>query len=257
MDILGSIALIFRLLSVVVGPLLAVVVYSIYRKTQGGSKGWLYLTIAFISLGVWSISQVVFLIMFPNFIARTITGAMAIFLITFFNPLGAVKLANDMQCKVPMWLTEFNIIMIGLVYYASMYVYSLMMSRDILGAVASISIIGMTPMFLIASLGYLCIAKTTRVRFWSLWVLGTIIVIIGSFMIVGGYASCCGTGAPLEWVPGSGCDGWIYDYAPVLPIPCIEAALPLISNSAIILSIGLLILLYSMIELRLKLGISR
>jgi hypothetical protein len=244
LDVLNSVALFFRLLSVILGPLLAVVVYNIYRKTKGGSIGWLYMSVAFISLGAWSISQLVFLVVFPNFIIRVITGAMGIFLISFFCPLSAVGLAKDMKCSLPGWLTEVSVIAIGFAYYAIMYVYAFMASVDFLGSVASISIIGLTPMFILGAIGYLTIARETRVGIWSWWTLGTFFVFIGAFVIGGMYANCCGTGAPLEWSQGRGCDGWMYDYAPALPLPCVEAALPVTSNGAVILSIGLLILLY-------------
>lgn len=248
MDILDGVSLIFRLLSVVIGPLLAVVVYIIYRKTRGGSVGWLYISIAFISLGVWSLSQLLFLVVFPNFLARTIIGAMTIFLITFFIPMAAVKLANDMKCKLPGWMTEVNVIIIGFVYYFIMYLYNIMASQDFLGSVASISLIGLTPMFIIASVGYLAIARETRVKLWSWWVIGMVFCFVGAFLIAAMFTNCCGTGAPLEWEPS--CVRWMYDYAPATPLPCVEAVLPITSDGAVILSIGLVFLLYSMEKMR-------
>ncbi len=248
MDILDGLSLIFRLLSVVIGPLLAVVVYIIYRKTRGGSVGWVYISIAFISLGVWSLSQLLFLVVFPNFIARTVIGAMTIFLITFFIPMAAVRLAKDMKCKLPRWLTEVNVIIIGFVYYFVMYSYNLMASQDFLGSVSSISLIGLTPMFVIASVGYLVIARETRVRLWTWWVIGMAFCFVGAFLIGAMYTNCCGTGAPLEWEES--CVRWMYDYAPAIPLPCLELALPITSNGATILSMGLVFLLYSMEKMR-------
>ncbi len=257
MDVFNSVAVFFRLLSVIIGPILGIVSYRIYRKTRGGSTGWLYISIAYVSLGVWSLSQILFLVVFPNFIARTIIGAMAIFLISFFNPMAAVRLANDMKCRLPRWLTETNVIVIGLVFYAAMYAYNIMTSVDFLGSVATISIIAMTPMFILGALGYLIIARESGVRFWSWWAGGTIFVFIGAFMVGGMYANCCGTGAPLEWSQGMGCDGWMYDYAPAIPLPCIEALLPITSNGAMFLSAGVLILILVTEKLRRALSVPK
>jgi hypothetical protein len=257
LDVLNIVALFFRLLSVIIGPILAIVSYKIYRKTRGGSTGWLYISIAYVSLGVWSLSQILFLLVFPNFIARTIIGAMTIFLISFFNPMAAMRLAKDLKCRLPWWLTEVNLIAIGLVFYAVMYLYNLMVSVDILGSVATISLIAMTPMFILGSLGYLIIARESGVRFWSWWAVGTVFVFIGAFMIGGMYANCCGTGAPLEWSQGMGCDGWMYDYAPALPLPCIGVLLPVTSNGAIFLSVGVLILMFVTEKLRRVLSVPK
>lgn len=240
------VAITFRLLSVILGPILALIIHNIYIKTRGGSKGWLYMTLAFISLGVWSLSQLVFLVLFDSYIGRTLTGTVFFMLMSFLNPLAAVRLSRDMKCRLPPWLTERNVIITGCAYYMIVFSYIMLGSGNPLAPLSSASIMGMVVMFSLAAVGYVILARRTGIRVWFMWTAATIVVIFGAFFVAS-YANCCGELAPLAETPT--CADYMYDYGPLL-IPCMEWMLPLSSNGASILSVGILIYLIAGEKLR-------
>lgn len=248
MDVVNIVAVLTRVLLLVFAVVLSFAVYNIYRKTRGGSKGWLYMCIAFVSVGAWSVSQLVFLYVFDTFMGRVVISAVMFFMISLFNPLAAINLARDMKCSLPPWLTERNVIILCIAFFAAMYSYNIFASPGFAGSVAGISMFSMVLMFSLAVVGYMRIAKETGVRFWSWFAWGCIIAIIGAFMITTSYTDCCGTGAPLN---GAGeCGTWMYDYSPILPLPCIAWALPLTSNSAVFVDIGIILLLIAIEKMR-------
>lgn len=248
MDAMNVLAIILRVCLVIFSPILSLMAYNIYRKTKGGSLGWVYLTITFVSLGVWALSQLVFLFLYDSAVIRNVIGAVMFFIMAVFNPLSAVTLAKDMGCKIPGWLSLRNIIIGSVVFVGVFYAYNMGASPEIMGSANSISVLLVLPTFIIASFGYNRLAKETGVGFWKWLTWGCIVILIGALMISSSYTDCCGTGSPLH--DSEECATWNYDYASALPLPCFSAALPLTSNGAAFVLIGMLMVMVGMEKIR-------
>jgi len=248
LDTLNLVAIILRVFLVITAPILSLMVLNIYRKTEGGSKGWLYMAVSFGSLGIWAISQLILTFAFNTPEGRLVIGILMFIFISLFAPLSAIRLARDMKCEIPKWMIERNVVIIYAVFFGALIGYNLMTSSNLLGSLSSASILSIIPTFIIAWMGYCAIAKTTGKILWKWLAWGCIITMIGAVMIVSTYTNCCGAGAPLSGEVG--CETWSYDYSPAIPFPCMAWALPFTSNSGAVVLVGILVLIFSIEKLR-------
>lgn len=172
MDAINMVAIFARVFLIIFAPVLALMVYNIYRKTRGGSLGWVYMMLAFLSLGTWALFQVILLFVFDSFEGRALLGALMFGLLSIFTPLSSIKLAKDMKCSLPGWINERNTMLIMSGFFVLMYAYALVSSSNILGSAAGISMIALTPSFIISFIGLNSIGKATGVRLWSVFAWG-------------------------------------------------------------------------------------
>lgn len=248
MDGLSIIAMGFRAASVLFGLILAYLVIVIYRRTQGGSSGWLYLMIAYSSLGIWGLSQLIFLAVLPSYAVRVLTGTMLFFLIGIMHPLAAVLLSRDMKLRVPSWFNKRNLFVVILLFYLSMMAYNFLFTSftEPLAEVLAITLFSVEVFFLVAAFGFYLIFRETRVNFWVFMGLSSLVAALGVGMVVA-FTDCCGMDAPLQGM--AACQTWIYDYADTLPMPCVEGLLPLSSNGVLLILLGEIFAVYALFRM--------
>jgi hypothetical protein len=248
LDGLSLVATGFRAASVLFGLVLACLVIVIYRKTRGGSSGWLCLMLAYSSLGVWGLSQLVFLAVFPSYMARILTGTALFFLIGITHPLAAVLLSRDMKLKVPPWFNKRNLFVLVMLFYLAMVAYNFLLTSftEPFAEVLTITLLSVGVFFLAAAFGFWLIFRGTQVSFWMFMAISSLVAALGVGMVVA-FTDCCGADAPLQGADA--CQSWIYDYADALPAPCVEGLLPLSSNGVLLILLGEIFAAYALFRM--------
>lgn len=189
------------LVNIIVGFLTAYFTYSIYRKTEGGSRGWGYLAIVGALLGMYSIvgtfNQMMGISSSQN-TAKMIIDFIAYGGFAVVLPIGLLTLVNDLKIKRPGFLSQRNIriYFCGILGILFLYNFILTQPPSIAGELVSLSmamIIFTSP--LVAYLSYL-LAKETNLTPWKIVMLGAICMFIASGM---------------EQVSSNACGGWAYN----------------------------------------------
>lgn len=248
MEIANLVGVSFRVASIFLGIALAYLVIVMYRRTSGGSKGWLYLMITYVSLGVWAFLQMVFLLVFPNFLARVLVGMILLFTMGISNPLATIKLSSDMRLKRPWCFTRNYFFGFAAVVYLIIGVYNFIITpaSEMLAEVLSVTLLSLAVLFLVSFYGYYLIYRGTQVRFWLIVGIGALLVSLGVGLVLL-FADCCGPGGQI--VGTAACSEWMYDYADVSPAPCMEVLNPLTSRGTIFILAGEILFFYAILKL--------
>jgi hypothetical protein len=231
-----SVTEIFRSVSIIAGILIGLFAYRIYVLTKGGSKGWKYLTIAGMSLSIWASLQVIFMFILPIKLVRVIAGMFLFPLMAFFSPIATTTLLKDMKIKKPKWFTQKNMIYYFSLASVLLLIYNILTPfNDFLAEILSIVHTLIPVSFILLVLGSYFIGKGTKQRAWMLISAGSIALIVGTALI--SYTgNCCGNSAGLKL-----CEGYVYDYVPSTPLPCVASILPVALNGAAFQLAGILL----------------
>jgi hypothetical protein len=237
--LIGSV---FRLLSVFIGLIIAYLVIKIYDKTKGGSDGWVALMITYVSLGLWALFQVIFLWVVPDFGMRVVTGTIFFFVIGIFNPLSAIILSRDMKIDKPKWFNRNSHFAFTCIVLASLVIYNFVLSpfTNPFSEVLTIALTLLGILILISAYGFYILYKGTGLKVWMHMVVAAVIISMGIFFVLS-FNDCCGLQSPLEGTEA--CSAWMYDYADVLPAPCMEGFIPISSGGTLLILIGEIIFL--------------
>ena len=225
----------------IIGIVVSYFCYDIYKLTKGGSKGWKYLAIGGISIGVyaiWGSIDILFLSLNPfRQIIMFVFHIPFLFFFQFFMPLGTEALVSDLKIKRPKWYTKNNIL------YSIVFLYSLLITYNLLtpfknfgDELASIVLFLLPIINIFACYGFYLISKQAKKLFWYILFIGGLIITLG----VPGYqfyGICCegpSIGVDIRTLPEM-CWGYEdpYIYAPVIPEICIKFLLPIFKISPI------------------------
>jgi len=234
-----TISVIFRAVTVILGFFLIYSSFNIYKRTEGGSKGWLILSVAFSSLVVWGILDTLLSMFYPS---REISMILLIILLPLaaLTPISAMLMLRDMRIKMPKWMSLRNYIILAVVFFTvlSIYNFALTPFTDPLSEVLSMIHLFTGIAFLMASPAYYIIYKSIKIRFWLILAIAALLIGIGLGMSTM-FSECCGVGASLtdtqtcqDWWE------WSYRYTVILPLPCTGWLLPILPYNMVIIFIA-------------------
>jgi len=197
----STIQILLFIINILAGFLIAYFTYSIYRRTEGGSRAWGYLAITGTLLGLYSVLSSFNIMMGINasenmgkmFIDAIMYGGIAV---TF--PLSILMLADDMKIKKPdiMTMNKMRIYFTTVLIVLFVYNFILTTPPNLLGEFVSLSM----SMIIFTSLPLIYLsflmAKQTKLFAWKIVMLGTISLLIASGM---------------EQVSSNACNGWDYN----------------------------------------------
>ncbi len=212
----------FRLFSLVFALLGGVFSYLIYKLTKGGSKGWKYLAIGAISISLWGLSQLVFIIINIQVI-RVALSALFKFIFGVFILLGSIKLVEDMGIKKLNWLNTRNAIIYSFFVYFIFLIYNLLIPyENILIEMDTITMVTNVFCLFPTSLNFYRLWKGTEIKKYAFLFLGSLGGFLGESLIPY-IASAC------ENISSYICTINPYEHAPVIPVmyiqPLVEFAL--------------------------------
>ena len=234
--------IVFRSAAIIIGLLMAIFSYLIYKATRGSSKGWLYLTIFGTSLFFWSTSAMLFKLA-DWFWPRVISGIIFLIMMAYFVPISYTKLAEDLGVKRPKWLTtRFTaylvtiILIIVLIFNSFLGDYFGMdfLARKLL-SVAHWSL-GLTILF--ACLPTYLLMISTKKSPWILAFMFTLIIGVG-LNLGQYYDGCCGEGGQLK--DENICSKYDLDYMKVYDLPCSESLVGLGMKYQLFLLLGIIL----------------
>lgn len=198
---ISTLALVLFAVLTLVGILISYFAYDVYRKTSGGSKGWIYMLITAAMVGVYAftaaISGVMGIPSFQNYPKLVLDGISFLGLSLFF-PLAMIRLFRDMGGKGMGFLTTRNYLIYYVFIIALLFALNAVFSEPSVIPVrmASVGIISLMFFFPVVALGAYMISKQTGMVSWRLLVLGSLLIVLASFLEV-----------PLT----SGCGGLLYN----------------------------------------------
>jgi hypothetical protein len=219
--------IIFRLLVIPAGLLIAYFSYRIHDLTEGGSAGWKYMAIAGLSFSLWAISQIAFKYLIDSAALRMSAASFFLLLMVIFAPLSPVFLARDMKLsgrarmitvkRYFLYIVPVSLVIIG---YNLIEPYFITLSE-----VMSVSylIFG----FALLPMAYVlfCLWRETGNKSWF-FVFAFAIIISLTVFLESYSGGCCGLdgyyyGNPL-------CGSYSADYVTVLPLACTAGILPVV-----------------------------
>lgn len=209
---------IFTVLATIMGIIVYLITYRIYRLTKGGSKGWLYLGTVGFAASFWAVLG--YLVGWRNIIGL-LTEIIVLPIMLVFVVVTTTTLASDMKIKRPEWFTTRNAMYYLFVVFVLVLSYNLFTPiYDPLRELVSIVMILMPFAFLVAAFGGYVIYRGTGKSAWIAFLIGSLLIMSATFMAT--YrGNCCGVPNPSS----SLCEGYDRNYVPSHPIPCVESFL--------------------------------
>lgn len=211
---------------IILGILMTFFCYRIYSLTRGGSRGWMLVSVAGISMALWSISNFVYEVMgLPVELQGTI-GTLTFALICTLSPIGTFFLVKDMNLPLNRLLTTRNFLAYYCLLFAAILLYNMSMPyTNIFAEMYSVSQIMITISLPPMCLGFLSLWRGTRKKSWILFTLFT--VLITSSQVLGMYATgCCGEGGQLAGT--SACSEYTDIFVEVFPLECSPDIVPML-----------------------------
>ncbi len=209
---------IFRILSIVLGLLIAFFTYDIYRKTKGGSKGWKYIAVVGLTLCAWAIFQVTFSGVIDLKIVRVITGVPLMFIIGIISPICPIFLVEDMGLRKPKWFNVKNLTYLYFIGFSLFFIYNFLTPfYDIGSELLSIELGMLSLWYVFTGIGYYYLWKGTKTKIWMIITISSFLSVIGTGLPLYSGA-CCGPGEVLSGQEL--CVNYPYDYVSISPLPC-------------------------------------
>lgn len=179
----------------------AVMGYGVYRKTEGGSKGWAYLSMGILLMGIMNF----LLFMLSNFmfawygiynadnIPKMIVDFLNNIILIYVLPFAAMRLVKDLGIERPSWFTERNMFLFNTVMWV-MFTVTTAMIQPVPGIVELLFSSGNACMvfgsFFMAYSCFLIARKTTLKPWWVLMFAS--ILIAGGTLAEQSVANTCG-----------------------------------------------------------------
>ncbi len=167
------------------GIVIAYFSYNIYTKTKGGSRGWAYLAICGIVLGIYSFNDSISLMInIPPIqnIQKLILDGVSYFLLNLFMCLGVIELIEGFGLKKSKFLNKkFFLILFSLIVIV-LFTYNLITPNfGFLPESVSITISLFLFTFPFSFYGFYVLWKNTKLLAWFLILISTIFLFFGSF----------------------------------------------------------------------------
>jgi hypothetical protein len=231
--------MVFRTLTSLVGVFMVYASLTIYRRTQGGSKGWLFVAVGFLFLVVWTIADsVVYYLMFNEEASIVFGGIM--YTVTGLCMIAPFFFIRDMQIKAHKWMTIKGYMVYTVVFFALMLAYNFLLTSftNPVREYDAIVYVYLAVSFVISSYAYHVIYRGSGVKSWRYIAVGSVFGAVASVMIVM-FIQCCGLMSLLE--SSATCAPfweWSYRFANCLPFPCLGSVLPVMPFAVILYIIG-------------------
>jgi len=235
-----TISIIFRLLVIPIGLLIAFFSYRIYVLTKGGSNGWKYMAMSGLSFSFWAMSQIIFKYLIDSAVMRMSIGSFLFGIIIIFGPLSPIILARDLKLSEKARLMTMK----RYIYYiipltAIIIAYNMIDPYFIiLSEVISIFHVMLGLALITMSYALFFLWKETKNRAWLFIFSFIAIVTISVFM--GVYSgNCCGANGEYSGSPV--CSSYTNDYVTVTPVICTASILPITLQWNTFMIVGVLL----------------
>lgn len=223
---------VYFLVVLILGLVVAFFSYRIFYLTQGGSKGWMYIAIVGMAMAFWSISQMVYDIMQLSEEFRIVLGTIMFLAISFLAPTAVFRLIEDMSLVAPKLFARRNFNIAYLFIFFILVLYNLMGARvNVLSEIYSASqfmlLVGFMPM----TYGMCFVWKGTRKPAWLLMIVFGILMSAAQVPSIY-MGACCGEGGALA--SDTVCSGYDIPYTETVPTHCTEDMVLLVKDYRVI-----------------------
>jgi len=235
-----TIPVLFRLLVIPIGLLIAFFSYRIFILTKGGSAGWKYMAMVGLSFSLWAISQIVFKLLVDSALIRMSAGSLLFGIIIIFAPLSPIVLARDLKLSekarlitVKRYFLYIIPLSVIIILFNTMDPYFILLSEVI--SLTHI-MVGFAMMPMAYTLFF--VWRETKNRAWFFVFAFISITAIAVFM--GVYSgNCCG--ADGEYSGSPVCSSYTNDYIAVTPVDCAADILPITLQWNMFLIVGVVL----------------
>lgn len=221
----------FAVGTTILGVILYLITYRIYKLTRGGSKGWLYLGTAALAASFWAaIGQLIG----GNTIIELLVKMILLPLIAVLAITTTTTLTRDMKIERPKWFTTKNVLYYLIVVYVIILIYNLVTPiQEPFREMASVALLLIPFAFTVTAFGGYVLYRGMGKSTWIIFIIASLLIASGAYLATY-LGNCCGVPNPTSTLCAN------YDLnVPSHPIPCIEPLIPIAFLGRYIILIGM------------------